>query len=397
MEVRILETIKNIEKNKWDSIVDNDNVQVSYDYLKAIEESSISDYSYYYILVYENNELIASMPAFITNDFCLDTPLLGFIKKKCEAIRKIAPKFMKKRVLFCGCCIAEYNTFNFKQDIQKNQVIDLMLSEIDKLSKIKKANFVIFKDFVSVDSDVQDILRKNKFFDVYSLPSTFVEVNCSSFETYMKNLKKKYRQNMRNKINQSCKCGLVEYEVLDSYEDIAEELFSLYKNTYDKAPVKFERLEKDFFINIGRHMEGKTDVIIARKDSKIIGFMLLVNSEDSCVNVRMGMDYNYAHEHHLYYMLLYKNIDYAIERNMKKLYLSQTTYRPKLELGAQLVSLVGFVRHRNYILNNLFKFLFNILFKKYRILAKSENPHERLKSLFPNYFKNTLGDKKLGA
>ena len=397
VKVKIIESIKNIEKHEWNSIVGNDNIQVCYDYLNAVESSSISDYEYYYFLVYEKNELIASLPAFITNEFCLDTPLVGTIKQKCEAVRRFLPSFLKQRVLFCGCCIAEYNTFSIKEGANSKKVVEILLEEIEKLSKAKKTKLVIFKDFIKINSDIRKALESSKYFGVYSLPSTFVEVGWDSFEIYLQNLKKKYRQNIRNKINQSSKSGAVEYEVLDNYDDISNELLDLYENTYLKAQVKFEKLEKDFFINLNNHMDNKTSVIVAKKDGKIIGFMLLVNSHDSCVNVRMGMDYECAHDHHLYYMLLYKNIDYAIQRNMKKLYLSQTTYRPKLELGAQLISLMGFIKHRNPVLNKIYKFLFNKLFKKYEMLANSENPHEDLKDLFPHYFNNSSGDRKISA
>ncbi len=396
MEIKVINTLKDISKSEWDSIIDKNNVQMSYGYLKTIEESSIGDYKYFYIVIYNLDEVIATLPIFLTNSFCLDTPLVGKLKEKSEIIRKYFPCFLHQRVLFCGCGIAEYNDINVKEGIDKSEVTRLILQEVNDISRKEKVKFTIYKDFLRVSNETHKQLIIDDYFEVYSLPTTCLEISWESFDEYLVCLKKKYRHNIKNKINASCKCGNIEYEVVEDFSHLTEELHRLYENTYKKAHVKFEKLDKNFIANLNNNMGSSTSVILAKLEGRIVGFMLLVNSEESCINVRMGLDYECAYDFQLYYMLLYQNIIYAISNKKKKLYLSQTTYRPKLEIGAELVALKGYVKHRNPLLNKIFKFLFSKLFKKYEILAKSDNPHEDMKTLFPQYFSgvNSNNDKK---
>lgn len=396
METKVINTLKDISKSEWDSVIDKNNIQMSYDYLKTIEESSIGDYKYFYIIVYDSGETIAVLPTFVTDSFCLDTPLVGKLKKKSELIRKYFPCFLQLRVLFCGCGIAEYNDIYIKEGIDKSEVIRCILQEVNNISIKEKVKFTIYKDIMHVYGETHNQLLMDDYFEVYSLPTTCLRIDWESFDEYLLCLKKKYRHNIKNKIKASCKCGNIEFEVVENYSYLTEELYKLYENTYKKAPIKFERLNKDFITNLSNNMGSSTSVIIARLEGRIVGFMLLVNSEESCINVRMGLDYECAYDFHLYYMLLYQNIIYAINNKKKNLYLSQTTYRPKLEIGAELVTLKAYVKHKNPLLHKIYKFLFNKLFKKYEILAKSKNPHDEMKTLFPQYFNggNSNNNKK---
>jgi predicted N-acyltransferase len=384
---KIIKTIKDVKEEDWNRLVSTDDIQMSYNYIKSIENSEISDYQHRYILIYDDRrELIASLPVFITNRFYLDTPLTGKSKILCKKIRNVLPMFLRKRVLFCGCCISEYNKINIKEDVAKDKVIKLMLDEIDLMAKREKIKFVIAKDFIDSGNYFLEESKKKGYFDFCSLPSTYIDIDCDSFEDYIQGLKIKQRQNIRNKINKCKKAGGIDLEVVEEFGDISPKLHELYMNTFNNAEVQFDRIGKDFFDNINNLMGDSSRVILAKKDGNIVGFALLVCSQGSCVNIRIGLDYKYAHLYHVYFMIHYKNIEYAIKSGAKRLYLSQTTYIPKLEMGAKIAGLTGFVRHRNRFINMIYKFLFRKLFSQYQSLSRAENPYNELKLMFSDKF-----------
>lgn len=394
MFTKVISKLNDIDKNAWDALVDPSDIQMSYNYMKSIEDSVINDYRNYYILVYASEaELVAAMPVFITDSFYLDTPLVGTTKNLCSIIRNYLPCFLKQRVLFCGCCISEYNKINMKKDIDLKNMVALTLKEVEDIAKREKIKLIMFKDFIHYAEDFHSAMEEHSYFKAYSLPGTYIDLSWNSFEEYVQNLKIRYRQNIRNKINQYKKQGGIEFEIVEEIQDIVDDIYVLYENTFNKAPVKFEKLKKDFFINIKRNLGDSARVIIARYGEKIVGFSLIICSQDVCINVRTGLDYEYASKYHLYFILHYKNIEYAIQKGMKRLYLSQTSYRPKLEMGSKLVPLLLYSKHRNPLMNKVYKILFEKLFDKYDKLSNSTDPHEDLKTLFSNYFSGKAGNK----
>ncbi len=387
MYAKIIQSIKDVNEYEWNRLISSHDIQMSYNYIKSLENSEISDYQHRYILIFnDEGQLIASLPVFITNKFCLDTPLTGKCKLLCKKVREVLPMFLTKRVLFCGCCISEYNKINIRDTTEKNLVMKLMLDEIDALAEREKVKFVLAKDLMDDGNFFMEESRKKGYFDFCSLPGTYIDIQCDSFESYIQGLKIKQRQNIRNKINKCNRAGGLEFEILEDFGGISDKLHELYLHTYNNAEVQFDRIGRDFFSNINNFMGESSKVILAKREGSIIGFALLVCSRDSCVNVRIGLDYRYAHLYHVYFMLHYKNIEYAIECGVKRLYLSQTTYIPKLEMGAKIAGLTGFVRHRSRFVNIIYKFLFRKLFSQYQSLSQSENPHNELKAIFSDKF-----------
>lgn len=384
MDSKIFKTINNIDKKQWNYLVASCDIQSKYEYLKAIEESHINNQKNRYIVIFDDEKLVCGIPIFIDNNFFLDSTCSGKIKQFTERIRRVLPNFLRCKAIFVGCCVSEYNKVNIRNGAAKDRCVKLILEEVRKLSKEEKINLIIFKDFIEINQ--YDNFYKEKYFQVDSLPGTFINTNFDTFNDYLLNLKIKYRQNIRNKINKQKKVGKVSLEVVDDFSEYIDRIYDLYISTYNKAPNKFEKLEKNFFANINKEMGEQSKMILARADGKIIGYSLILCSKDVCINVRTGLDYSVNRKYLTYFLLHYYNINYAIEHKMKKLYLSQTSYRVKMELGAELVPLQLKIRNYNFIKNIIYKYMFKFCSRRYKQLNSSENVHKDLKKLYANSF-----------
>ena len=84
--------------------------------------------------------------------------------------------------------------------------------------------------------------------------------------------------------------------------------------------------------------------------------------------------------------MLYENIKYVIDNKKESLLLSQTCYRPKLELGADIVPLSAYIKFNNCFTHKLYSLLLKIFFKKYEMLSNHDKPLEILKEIYPNYY-----------
>jgi len=367
MKAVLVNTLGAIDKNTWDSIMDSNDGMTSYDYLMAIEKSVISDYRYFYILVYDNeDELISAVPLFITEDFSLETPVTNiYVKAICTRIRRLFPKFMKKKILFVGSCLSGCQ-INIKDNYDSEAVLKLILKEIDLLAETEGLKLVMFKDFSTNTNLMNDFMISQSYFKVYNLPSTYINLEVGSFDEYLNKISSKRRRNIRYKMRKNEKD--ISYYVVEDYIEIIDELYTLYENTYQKSLVKFEKLNKDFFVNLKKNLGANAKVITAVFDGKIIGFVLFICADSSCTNLRIGLDYDYSNEYFVYFMLHYKNIEFAIQNDFHRLYLGQTSYKAKLEMGSELIPLVVYTKYRgNPLLNYVYRRMYGWTLRRYQV------------------------------
>ncbi len=388
MIVKSFNSIKEINEQQWNALINPDDIQQKYGFYLALEESKTADFIFKYIAVFDNDILIAAMPAFITESFYVDIPLMGTIKKITGFFKKIFPGFLKIKVLFCGNPVSEYNVFLFNNKYDKFELLDLILKEFHLIAKNEKIKYTAFKDYKDITADIKKFIKKFKYTHVYSMPGTYIIHNVKTFDEYLQTLNKKNRHNIRNKINKSQGSTEIKIEYYDDFSSIIDEIFRLYENTYNKAVCKFEKLNREFFYNINKYMGNNKKVMAIRYRGKIAAFSLLLFSENRCINMRMGLDYSVAYDFYAYFLVLYENLKFIFDNKINTLLLSQSTYRPKLEIGAGIQVLDAFVRNRNPVFNFLMGKMCFLIYIKYRILSTCSEPHKKLKKLFPNLFSN---------
>lgn len=271
---------------------------MNYQYLKTIEESLSDIYKFSYLLIYKNNILVAATMIFVDENFYLDTPLLGKIKTIFTNIRKIKKIFLRRKALFCGCPISEFNCINLDNSVVsfKSEIVQLIINELDKIAKEEKIKFICFKDLKCRYLNNFDKLNSNGYTRLFSLPGTEIKIDFYTFEEYLKTLKKKYRSNIKNKINKNKVHSGVSTEIVADFTPYIPDMYKVYLNTYNKSEIKFEKLPIDFFYNIKKNLGENVVAILCKHDDEICGSTVLVNTPTICVNLRIGLDYSKAYK-----------------------------------------------------------------------------------------------------
>jgi predicted N-acyltransferase len=251
-----------------------------------------------------------------------------------------------------------------------------MVSEIVSFLKRKRVELVIIKDHIN--SYNTEYFRK-KFIHLHFMPGTYIDLNCNCFDEFLMRLKKKWRANIRNRINKrKSDLKIVVINAADLTESECEICHALYFQTRGKQRLKHELLSQDYFCECGKNLGENCKMLVAKSNEKIIGFAQLLVSESDVINVRMGMDYQYNKEYNLYYHLLYENILYCFKNGKKRLYTSQTCYRPKIEAGAKLLPLHTYICFQNPVLQKIFGSIIKGQCKCYSELLESDNPAQTL-------------------
>jgi predicted N-acyltransferase len=338
-----------------------------------LTENLENNFEGYFIIASQNEKVVAWTYFFIDGCFGFN----GLISGVFEKLYRLFP--LKFKTAFISSPVAEYNAFHIRQDCknQKNALIEKMMAEAFVFFRARRIKMVVIKDHIAKYRQ----LHKN-FTHLHFMPGTFLDFDCvhdscNCFEEYLMSLKKKWRANIRNKIKRRKEDLAIEVVSGISEADCVR-CHELYCQTRNKQRLKHENLSADYFCACGNELGDSCKMLIAKAGGEIIGFAQLLENEDDVINVRMGMDYRFNKEYNLYHHLLYENIAYCLQNKKKRLYTSQTCYRPKLELGAKLMPLHTYVYFQNPILHKIFGKILAKNCECYSELIEADRPSEVL-------------------
>ena len=377
LQIKVIGCEERLDNTELDALVSAVNIQHKTRYLQTLARNLENDFSGYFVVATNLGEVVGWTFIFIDGRFSFEGLLSGMAAK----IYKRFPFTFK--TAFISSPVAEYNMIHIKEKYRSREslVVDKMMDDLLKFLKSERVELVVVKDHII--QYTSEYLRK-KFTHLHFMPGTFVDLEsihggCTCFDDYLLNLKKSWRANIRNKINRR-KSDLT-LEVIDAASLSAQQCqrcHELYFQTREKQNLKHECLSPSYFCECGKELGQRCKMLIAKRGEAIIGFAQLLENEDSVINVRMGMDYNYSREYNLYFHLLYENISYCIRTKKKRLYTSQTCYRPKLEVGAKLLPLHTYICFTNPILQQIFGKIIASNCRCYSELIQAENPAEIL-------------------
>lgn len=358
MNYKVFDSINKIQKTDWD-LVFGETLQ-GYDFYKAVEESNLEGFSFYYALIYEGEKTLLISPFFVS-DFNLDIAVEGVTKKIVQLIRRIIPRFLIFKTFFCGSPISENGILGISKEVEEKERLLLeLLKAIEGFCRKQPISLVIFKDFLEEDAALLKILAHKGFFSEESFPAVTVDLNFNSLEDYFASLSHNTRKDIRRKIRKAESEGNIVVKVSDNIEDIIEDVYPLYLNTYNAGSVRFEKLNKQFFINVGKFI-AQSKFFLYYVDGKLAAFNLCFSYKDTLIDEFIGFDYRVAFKYNLYYVSWCHNVEWCLKNSIRYYQVGQTDYYPKLKLGGKLIPLYAFVRHNNAALNSVLKLLGKLL------------------------------------
>ena len=120
-------------------------------------------------------------------------------------------------------------------------------------------------------------------------------------------------------------------------------------------------MTETFFQNLDNYLQGKAVVAFALKDSKPVGFMLLLIKDDVLTTSAIGLDYEHNDESFIYFNIFYKTIEFGIKRQVNKIGMGITTLEPKKDMGSYTLNVNMYMKHSNPILNKVIPVLFDMI------------------------------------
>ena len=344
MEVEIVETVDALP---WDALTrfTGSPLDFSRGVLKAVEASLWGDLKVYYLLVRcdQSHHPLAFSPVYVGTNLNINALLpLGLQRLQCWLVEKMG-NAAKIRFGLAGSIISDRGWIPMAPEVEVAHVVPLFLKALDTFYKEQKVKIGVIKDIHErFPTDAIEMLVRDGFVQTYSLPSVTVNTHYSSFEAYLKGLKKNARKHCR-KVLRSAYENFT-FRRVDDYRDLVDVLYPLFRATYLNARYQFEESLPSFVAQAAQSINPATEVILCEKAGQPVGALMNFYEGDQQLNKRIGLDYAQPETPVIYASLMYEGIRSAIERGVKCVHLGQSTYVPKLRLGGELEDLFFFVK-----------------------------------------------------
>jgi peptidoglycan biosynthesis/recognition FemAB-like protein len=284
--------------------------------------------------------------------FVIDQDLLAgsgaTVQSTARAIRRVWPRLLKMRTLMIGCAAGEGHLAATAEDLTEM---------LPKLAKEKRASLIVMKEFPSRYRPALEPLRRQGFTRVPSMPMTRLNIMYDNFDDFVaRKLSKPTRKSLRRKLRAADRAEPhIELQVVDDVSPYIDEIYPLYLAVYERSPLHFEKLTKEFLRALGARMPDKARFFIWRQSGKAIAFSLCLIHGDTIYDEYLGLDYRVAFDLHLYFYTLRDIINWAIEHRLQWYVSSALNYEPKLHLRCELVPLDLYVKHASPLINAVMK------------------------------------------
>lgn len=358
----IYESVQQLPLN-WNSLASS-NIFLSTKYLEVLEATAPKNMSCFYIGIFNNERLVGialsqfldlnKLESFGERDKCVKTAVRNFLFRN-----------FCSHVLFIGNnMLTGQNAFQFSQAIDSKKAIHqlhLATNEIKNILKKrkKKVHITTIKDFEPNDSSLFETSEFESFYRFSTQPN-MVFCSCdhwSSFDDYVKDLSKKYRdqyKRCRKKAEGIHKQKMSLNDIITHEENIYE----LYHHVAKNAPFNTFFLAKNHFRMLKEKLQDQFLFYGYFENDKLIGFNTLIKNGSQMDTYFLGYDENVQREKMLYLNMLYDMIAYSINKGFKEIVFARTALEIKSSVGAKPEEMFGFIQHSNPLINKKMEQLF---------------------------------------
>lgn len=353
LKVKISRSITEIGQKDWESVYPR--IPENYGYLKATSETLRGQFNFYFVSVYDGENIIFAAPIFVC-DYPIDTTLDGPLKKAVGLMRRIAPGLFTFRAVICGCPTCE-GRIGAKEGFGWKDALAILVREMDKIAVTERASVLGFKEFSEKYNEPLAGLKTLRFHKFSAFPSVEMNLKFGSFDEYMHSLSKKTQIDLRRKFKKTDGSVEIDMEVRPYLGDLLDEAYSLYRANLNKAEMRFEEITKDFFKRIPEEMPGEARYFVWRIDGKLAAFSQTLVSGKLMIAEYIGFDYNVAYKYSLYFIVIRDQLSWCIKNGITKYESGALNYDPKKRLDFSFVPQYIYARHRNGAVNRILSWI----------------------------------------
>lgn len=325
---------------------------------RALEGCGLQEqFTFFYGVIEETDSNGACRAVGIAPCFVADVPLELVVPEELMFLfvvpTKLFPSLAHRRTLFIGSPCADEGWVGVVDGVDRDAALLAVHDAADAEARRRRAPMLVWKDIPQEDKASMDKVRgQRRLFALPSYPNALVRFASDSKEDYFAALKGSRRHQLKKKLRTSHQQFQATAEVLHAPDaSQLDEIYALFRQTFERAEVKFERLNRRFFELLAAEPNVHFVVLREQESGAAVAMMMCFEVGDLIINKFVGFDYSRPKEWLLYFRLWEAALDWALSRGASGIQSGQTCYKPKLEQGHSLMPLFNYGRHANRVLH----------------------------------------------
>ncbi len=323
---------------------------------EALEQSGIEDqFTIFYGLIKQLGCPVGMAPVFVM-DIPVEQVAPQEFLRLLRLIGRIVPSVLYQRTLFVGSPILDESRVCLISQVNRRAALLALQIALEAKAGELRASLIVWKDFPeSSSADMNWLSRQRRLFRVTSLPNTIVELPSRRKEDYFAAMKRSRRQNLKRKLRRSKEQVALSVEIVQRPDTkTLDDIFRLFRQTYEKSTSKFERLDRKFFEVFAAQQAALFIILREKVTDEIVAFRLCFDMGERLISMFIGMDYRRPKEWMLFFRLWEAAVDVALSRGFTAIISGRSSYEVKIETGHKLVRLNNYCRHSNILLNAIY-------------------------------------------
>jgi hypothetical protein len=317
-------------------------------------------------------DVCSGVPAFSAS-FDLLTTVDRSVRRVIDALpfAKTWRRLLHARTCFVGTTVSEYALFPAHASPQE-------MAQCVVASAGDDYPFVIVKD-VPADSvlvgeealawsqELAEACTRVGFVMLEGQDLAYIPIDFASVEEFLARRSHARRKNLRRKLRSASGVQIEEISAGSALltEAMIARLYELYLNVYRQSEIHFDLLTRGFFRALFLDSGSGGIVFLHYAGDALIGFNLCFRTETMLIDKYIGFTYPEAHQHNLYTVSWFHNLEYALAHGLRFYVAGWTDPDVKRELGAQFT----ITRHLVYVRNRVLR---AILARSRRLFESSQ-------------------------
>lgn len=364
LEVQWCSSLEGIGPEAWEACFPQGDVLKSYALHQAVEAARLPGVEFRYLRVGDAHGPRAVIPCFRFR-LSLTTLAPEAIHRVVAAVRGRFPGFLCVRAFIAGTPVATCRELLGVRPGPRGElpaeVLRAVTRELLAEARRQHAGLVIIKELTRrLLPEVRDVLSES-FTLVESPATTWLYLGEPGAGTYRERLRKKYRSLMNHRQRQLEEGGM-RWERHADFARYAERMEALYLQVLERSKVRFETLNRDFFVELSHRLGGRAFALLCFQGDALVAFELFLEDEGGVHPLYLGLDYRHRDDGALYFNCIYQVVAWAEERGGALVELGQTSYAAKASVGAVVERLYLAIRHTNPLLDFLLRGPRGVLF-----------------------------------
>jgi predicted N-acyltransferase len=348
-KARVIQSINDVARERWDACFPGR--LENHDYLAAVEAAGLPGFEWRYVLVEEDERVLAAAPAFFT-DYRLDTTLTAFGRGLVSATRRLAQCAFTVRLASLGSPCAEDVSLGFHPTVggpQRQRLLRAMVKAFETAAMESGCWLLAVKDAPHSEGLWAEFARSAGYQASPGMPSAELPIDFPDIDTYLARLSAATRKDMRRKLKAMADLRIEQRNDIAGLED---RVMELYRQTRRRSDMQFEELTPAYFSGVLHRLGDRASCVLYYAGDDLLGFNLLLRDGETLLDKFFCMESERGPQHNLYFVSWFTNIRLCLEAGLKRYQSGQAGYGAKVRLGSRLAPTQMYFRHRRALVNS---------------------------------------------